>query len=403
MDPTLSILPNPRTRRYRDPIADRAPLPAVPGGDIRQNSPQQIDLRIKTASYESCPLLSPASRTNLLRRLGADLNSMIASSFRLVTLTLSSIKGIHKLTIRNNPNLKLLQANSIKIESLEIEEGKSLETLRLFNCEIDDLRISSTPNLKSLQIKTRDPLINKLISIIPSLESIMSTNPRIVTTVSCCCNVVGLEMKKLLANLRSRFQVTLELCRETPSELFRDHVKESVRKEIFGDDRRVVHTIHLRIPGGRIAKWTAIPAVECVKFPLHLLVTCNQDAALDNLFAICRPKFLHIINEPDHKNEDALAAAASGNLFKVCCPRFEESDHKNSWEALKEHICKKLMEPVERCGAACTCKWWRCQLRDAKMVTRMTNPITGEDEVVDVSTSTLPSVDDQICFRLMWH
>ncbi|CAN1326146.1 hypothetical protein LINPERPRIM_LOCUS33725 [Linum perenne] len=87
---------------------------------------------------------------------GRILNNMIAGAARLKTLILDSVFGIGRFQVRNHPNLKVLRANRLIADIVEITGAHSLQILRLTRWRKGELQVSSTPNLKVLYIESKE-------------------------------------------------------------------------------------------------------------------------------------------------------------------------------------------------------------------------------------------------------
>ncbi|CAN0914298.1 hypothetical protein LINGRAHAP2_LOCUS28475 [Linum grandiflorum] len=80
-------------------------------------------------------------------------DSMIEHASLLETLTLKNIKNCSwKLRIRNHPNLKVLKAEILHLDLLEIGGIHSLKEVDLIGISWTDFKMWSTPNLKVLQL-----------------------------------------------------------------------------------------------------------------------------------------------------------------------------------------------------------------------------------------------------------
>ncbi|CAN0917860.1 hypothetical protein LINGRAHAP2_LOCUS30555 [Linum grandiflorum] len=120
------------------------------------------------------------------------------------------------------------------------------------------------------------------------------------------------------------------------------------------------------------------PAIEHLKFPSRSVNV--QDNFLDNVLHTCHPKFISLTGEEDQiPNSEFLLAL--------------------------QCICKQIVERgyCTRCGSAYKC--WHNQLKDVKLVTRLTNGSIKEDKVVDISQDIFSSLirGDRVCFILDWH
>ncbi|CAN1326152.1 hypothetical protein LINPERPRIM_LOCUS33730 [Linum perenne] len=87
---------------------------------------------------------------------GRILNNMIASAALLKTLILNSVFGIGRFQVRNHPNLKVLRANRLIGDIVEIIGAQSLEILKLTDWGKGELQISSIPNLKVMHIESKE-------------------------------------------------------------------------------------------------------------------------------------------------------------------------------------------------------------------------------------------------------
>ncbi|CAN0914903.1 hypothetical protein LINGRAHAP2_LOCUS28812 [Linum grandiflorum] len=113
------------------------------------------------------------------------LDAMVSAASRLETLSLSSIYGIKRFRVKDHPSLKTITAQNFNsVKEIEITGLESLENLKIiFHSRISSFRISSTPNLKDVDIKGPDIIGDlvyeeflKLISECQSLKSIAVEN-----------------------------------------------------------------------------------------------------------------------------------------------------------------------------------------------------------------------------------
>ncbi|CAN1331902.1 hypothetical protein LINPERPRIM_LOCUS35508, partial [Linum perenne] len=122
------------------------------------------------------------------------LNTMIAGAPLLDTLTLTAVKNLDTIRVRNHPNLRVIEVYDTGMNGFEIIGARSLENLILTRTWVDDLQISSTPILKLLSIEDgwimTVEALNKLIAKLPSLESLTLIGIRKVSKLEIVNNDV---------------------------------------------------------------------------------------------------------------------------------------------------------------------------------------------------------------------
>ncbi|CAN0914615.1 hypothetical protein LINGRAHAP2_LOCUS28675 [Linum grandiflorum] len=85
------------------------------------------------------------------------LDAMVSAACRLEKLCLGWIDGIKRFRVKDHPSLKLIAAKKLDLEEFEIAGVDSLATLEIFRMRIGCFRVSSTPNLKHLDIEEPNP------------------------------------------------------------------------------------------------------------------------------------------------------------------------------------------------------------------------------------------------------
>ncbi|CAN1123530.1 hypothetical protein LINPERPRIM_LOCUS3301 [Linum perenne] len=330
------------------------------------------------------------------------LNSIIASASRLKTLILNSIFGTGGFQVHSHPNIQVLKTDRlIGGVVVEIISAHSLEILRLTNWERDNwekggLRVSSTPNLKVLDIQN--------------------------SNVHGCQVITGNEISKLILQFPSLESVTLKCV--PPIEEFEIHNSDKLREvrlymDEFNDAHRSIKFVYDVVDHLFPCNRSVDPA------PFYCKVRCrvNFQQMKQFLHKCCQFRvFLEfkdyeLLREPV---KDALpipiieSVRLTSNiesteqddsfldmLLESCHPKFLSVNGKGHFQ----NVCKRFMERSfnDDCRRACEC--WRHQLKDAKIINKVLNGEIKEDEEMEISEEVVSYLVDkkQITFILSWY
>ncbi|CAN0914611.1 hypothetical protein LINGRAHAP2_LOCUS28671 [Linum grandiflorum] len=313
------------------------------------------------------------------------LDAMISAACRLEKLRLGSIDGIKKFRVKDHPCLKLIAAKELDVEEFEIAGVDSLETLEIFGMRIGCFRVSSTPNLKRLDINEgadvedlKNGNLLKFILDYPSLESIAYDGGRSVAKFKIFNTkqvqkvefkwhnrvVAELDASELDGDFITSFVTAL-------AETYNKHMWKVAPVLLAALTEFRVNCLWLTVTGSHRR---GIKHVKRSAFS-------RQDGLLDDMLHACHPKFISFIGREDQRpNFNCFTA------LPVWC------------------ITNRLVERASCtvCGGAGE-DCWNNQLKDVKTVT---NGNIREDKLAEFSEDTKSSVleeRDQISFKLTWH
>ncbi|CAN1843872.1 hypothetical protein LINPERHAP1_LOCUS37272 [Linum perenne] len=291
------------------------------------------------------------------------LDTMITCASRLENLKLCRID--RRFQVANHPNLKTVKVG---------RKGFFF-------------RVSSIANLKDLHIQSRylkfEDLM-KLIAEFPSLESIkyddyqyhfdiVNTNKRREIEFRWCQSsniVIEIDASGVDDFITSFLTILCKLDR-----------KQIELVPFLAELSQFLVTISITSTDTNNIIWSYIPSlviIDNLKFPSHLVD--KYGSFLDRCLQRCHPKFMFFT-------------------------RPEDQVPKNDYQLGLKRICKQLVERAQcfQCKGAYKC--WHDELKDVKLVTRLTNGDIREDNVIDVSEDMLSSIveGDEVQFRLTWH
>ncbi|CAN0914609.1 hypothetical protein LINGRAHAP2_LOCUS28670 [Linum grandiflorum] len=318
------------------------------------------------------------------------LDAMVSAASHLEKLSLDSIYLIKKFRVKDHPSLKSIAAKSIVIEEFEIAGVNSLETLRIFQMRIGCFRISSTPNLKHLDIEGGDVgnLENgnllKLVSEYRSLESIAYEDGK-STALSTKFKIVNTnQIRKVELKWHNIAVVELDAS-ELDGDFVTCFVTALAQNYNSSNDMVKLGPMLAELTEFRVNYlWFTAPNsnrmlsdqilftrdVEHVKFLPYSI----EDDFLDNMLHAYHPKFISFIGI-----EDRIS-----NILYLSALR---------------SISKKLVERASctRCGGSGE-SCWNTQLQDVKLVI---NGNIRQDNIVGFGEDQF--FWHQISFMLIWH
>ncbi|CAN1753977.1 hypothetical protein LINPERHAP1_LOCUS5337 [Linum perenne] len=359
------------------------------------------------------------------------LNSMIAGAPLLEKLTLKFINPIIKhgfLEVRprvevcNHANLKHFHISSMMgLSEIVVGALHSLESLSLIMLDCHDLEIicsSELPSLKSLEIEycydLKEHAVNKLISKSPSLLSL---------------RLVRLDKVNEL-KIESPTLEKLELMWYDwdPERVFRIDAPRLVNVR-FGGNITFLHAIsdatnsfqaaQIRSCTFELSLYCSLIANQIIMKPKEFLKKVTRqfqfvELKLHNITSLSRSKEWDqaegssptpVVERVEVKLErESVNHNFLYNMLWSCHPKYFSLHHDtytNRLSSLKLvnevfmertfHNCKKI-----------TCKCWRHQLKDVKIVNARDN---YKEELVDISADLLSALQckGQVLFKLIWY